>query len=116
VVTTNQRRAATLAEQITRGALSPRALTDNDWSLLLLAAGTNAVAAPPTLVVRRVLERAERGTDYFRRGAQLVPPSHAERGQPDRSRAWEVPVNLSAVAQRFCLWIKRMPRTDANPL
>lgn len=64
-MTTNQRRAAVLAEQIFLGARSPEALPDNDWSLLLLAAGTNAVAAPAAVVSRRVLEYANQGSGYF---------------------------------------------------
>ena len=67
-MTTNQRRAAVLAEQISLGARSPEALSDGEWSLLLLAAGTKAVAAPPATVCRCVMECASRGSGYFHRG------------------------------------------------
>ena len=64
-MTTNQRRAAAIAEAVSCGARSPEALSDSEWSLLLLAAGTNAVAAPPSTVCRCVMECASRGIGYF---------------------------------------------------
>ena len=72
-MTTNQRRAAAIAEEISRGTRSPNALSDLEWSLLLLAAGTNAMAAPAAQVSRRVLENASFGTGFFLRSAAHSP-------------------------------------------
>ena len=71
-MTTNQCHAAALAEGVCRGAISPAALSDEEWFLLLLAAGTNAVAARPAIVARRALDCAGRGSGYFLR---VAPPS-----------------------------------------
>ena len=51
-----------------RSVFSPAAISDEEWCLLLLAAGTNAVAAPPATVARRALECADRGSEYFSAG------------------------------------------------
>ena len=84
-MTTNQRRAAFLAEQVSLGARSPEALSDSEWSLLLLAAGTNAVAAPPAKVCRRVTECANRGSGYFLRGTGCPAQPRATR-EPQTER------------------------------
>jgi hypothetical protein len=75
-MTTNQRHAAALAAGVCRGAISPAALSDEEWSLLLLAAGMNAVAARPATVARRALKCARRESGYFRR---VTPPPGAAR-------------------------------------
>ena len=76
-MTSNQRRAAGMAEGIHRGSLAAQALTDDDWSLLLLAAGMNGVAAPPAKVCRQVLRCAGEGSGYFRRGGRPVEAAGA---------------------------------------
>ena len=83
---TNQRRAAATAEETSRGALSPNALFDLDGSLLLLAAGTNAVAASAAPVSRRVLHCASDESSYFllETGGALQP---AVRGEATRACA-----------------------------
>ena len=64
-MTTNQQRAVALAEAIRRGWLEPATLLDEDWNLLLLAAGLNRCQSSPRLVASRVLDRSRRRVGYF---------------------------------------------------
>ena len=84
-MTTNQRHAAALAEGVCCGAINPAALSDEEWSLLLLAAGTNAVAARPATVARRALKCARRESGYFLR--HTPPPGVAREPRVEPHRA-----------------------------
>ena len=53
-MTRNQLRAIALAHEIKSGTTDPTALQDQDWMLLLLAAGLNRVASPPPIIARKV--------------------------------------------------------------
>ncbi|HEY7117564.1 MAG TPA: hypothetical protein VH475_13330 [Tepidisphaeraceae bacterium] len=64
-MTRNQHHALDLARNILRGALSAQALTDQEWHLMLLAAGTNCFAAPPKKVSIGVLRNARGGRGYY---------------------------------------------------
>ena len=83
-MTRNQRHAVEIARAVDAGRLSECAISDRDWSLLLLAAEINDCRARPLIVCQRVLERAARGLGYFagayRRGAEpeatlRIPPA-----------------------------------------
>jgi hypothetical protein len=64
-MTRNQLYAIALAEDVGRGRADPDRLPDEDWQLLLLAAGVNNACARPSVVCDRVLERARGRRDYF---------------------------------------------------
>lgn len=64
-MTSNQRRAAQLAEHILKGRTQGSALSDHDWHLLLLAGGVNKCAAPALVVAGKVMEHARRQSGYF---------------------------------------------------
>jgi hypothetical protein len=64
-MTRNQLRAIALAHELKLGATDPSTIHDHDWNLLLLAAGLNKVSAPPRVIVKRVLDCANRQSDYF---------------------------------------------------
>jgi len=70
-MTSNQLRAITLARQIKRGATDPSALQDQDWMLLLLAAGLNKSSSSPRVIVKKVLEHADRQVEYFAASNQV---------------------------------------------
>ena len=59
-------RAISLANALFEGSLDPSNLSDNDWYLLLLAAGLNEAESGPATVSRLVLDAARRRTGYFR--------------------------------------------------
>ncbi len=64
-MTTNQLRAASLAEAIQQGWTDAADLLDHDWHLLLLAAGVNRCHAPPIIVATRVLTDMQARAGYF---------------------------------------------------
>jgi hypothetical protein len=64
-MTRNQHHALDLARKILKGALSAQAVTDQEWHLLLLAAGLNCLALPPKKVSVQVLRNARWGTGYY---------------------------------------------------
>lgn len=70
-MTSNQRRAILLADQILKGHAEPAKISETDWSLLLLAAGLHRVATPPPVVAIRVLSNAEHLEGYF---TEVMPP------------------------------------------
>lgn len=72
-MTSNQKRAVILARDVCRGANDAASLSDDEWQLLLLAAGTNNCRPHPLPVCRRVLEQAEGRT------ATSVPPKVGQR-------------------------------------
>jgi hypothetical protein len=61
----NQSRAVDLARQIVHGQLRARELPDDDWHLLLLAAGGRSTFAPPLVVSCQVLNDAQLRAGYF---------------------------------------------------
>jgi hypothetical protein len=64
-MSTNQTKAITLAEQILHGRVHPLDLPDDDWTLLLLAAGECCVASPALTLSCKVLNHAQHHTGYF---------------------------------------------------
>ena len=64
-MSSNQSRAVTLAGQIIHGRLRAPELGDDDWNLLLLAAGVNSACAPPLVVSCKVLNNAQLRAGYF---------------------------------------------------
>jgi hypothetical protein len=64
-MTSNQRRAMKLADDIRRFGLAAGDVNDADWTLLLLAAGQNNCRALPQNVALRVLDQASRSVGYF---------------------------------------------------
>lgn len=64
-MTTNQTRALSLARAVSDGRLTSTTISDDDWTLLLLAAGMNHAASTPAVVSRLVLESATAQTGYF---------------------------------------------------
>ena len=64
-MSTNQTKAITLAEQILHGRLRSLDLPDDDWTLLLHAAGECCVASPALTNSCKVLNHAQRHTGYF---------------------------------------------------
>jgi len=65
IVAKNQIRAVTLARSLVEGTTDAADLTDNDWYLLLLAAGMNQASASGSTLCKRVLEAADGGTGFF---------------------------------------------------
>jgi hypothetical protein len=64
-MSSNQSRAVDLAGQIVHGHVRARELPDDDWNLLLLAAGMKSAAAPPLVVSCKVLNNAQLRAGYF---------------------------------------------------
>ena len=64
-MTSNQRRAMKLADDIRQFGLTSGEVSDSDWTLLLLAAGQNNCRALPQNVAQRVLDQASRSAGYF---------------------------------------------------
>lgn len=85
-VTTNQTRAVLLAREMSAGRASTTTISDNDWNLLLLAAGLNHAASSPLEVARRVLATAYAGTGYFWPGDRPCHPQ-PPAGPAPRPRA-----------------------------
>lgn len=79
-MTSNQTRAVLLAHDIANGRVAAGDLADQDWVLLILAAGLTCSAASPAVVSNRVLANAISRAGYFcPRTAVGFPggPSHA---------------------------------------
>ena len=76
-MTTNQLRAVRLARAMSEGRIDAAGLSDDDWSLLLLAAGLNQTAAAPAVVARRVVDAAWGRSGYF--GAWGLSPAAVSR-------------------------------------
>jgi hypothetical protein len=74
-VTTNQTRALHLARALSDGRLSAATISDDDWTLLLLAAGINHAGSTPAVVSRHVLDSAAAETGYFWPGDALATQS-----------------------------------------
>jgi hypothetical protein len=70
----NQSRAVDLARRIVDGQLRARELSDDDWHLLLLAAGVRSAFAPPPVVSCKVLNDAQLRAGYFVRHYDPEPP------------------------------------------
>lgn len=64
-MTRNQHRALALAAAMLEHELEPEQLSDQDWNLLLLAAGINAVSAKANEVARQVFLNARQRTGFF---------------------------------------------------
>ena len=64
-MTRNQQTAIRLAAALSRGRTDALALSDDQWHLLLLAAGMNCPGANPSVVARRVLNHRAAQTGYF---------------------------------------------------
>ncbi len=64
-MTRNQLRAIALAHEIKGGTTDPTTLQDQDWMLLLLAAGLSRVSSPPPIIAHKVLDCADRQVEYF---------------------------------------------------
>jgi hypothetical protein len=73
-VSSNCIRAISLASALFEGSLDPASLTDNDWYLLLLAAGLNEPGTVAATVSRLVLQAAQRRTGYFRPRDLVLQP------------------------------------------
>jgi hypothetical protein len=86
-MTSNQRRAVTLARQVCAGRLSTDSVTDGDWHLLLLAADVPSPQSLPLLVCHRVLDRARRGEGYFAKSERLGEGETTSGGAPWGSTA-----------------------------
>jgi hypothetical protein len=80
-MTTNQRRAIRLAQCVFDGRVSAGDLSEDDWVLLILAAGVMYSNTPATGIALRVLRDARGRTGYFRGDCpedltpQVIPPS-----------------------------------------
>jgi hypothetical protein len=64
-MTTNQHHALNLARALLQKRVIADTLPENDWELLLLAAGLNYCGATARKVSRRVLANARRHLGYF---------------------------------------------------
>ncbi len=71
-MSSNQSRAISLAHEIIHGRVRPHDLPDDDWNLLLLAAGTCCAASNPLIVSCKVLNNAQLRSGYFQ-NPQLDP-------------------------------------------
>ena len=89
-MTRNQKLAVRLAAALSRGRTDPMALSDEQWNLLLLAAGINCPGANPDFVARRVLsDRAARSGYFAGAGpgdAPPPPPGYCPLVQPPLTR------------------------------
>ncbi|HEX8911925.1 MAG TPA: hypothetical protein VF796_06165 [Humisphaera sp.] len=72
-MTTNQTRAVVLAREILGGRVDVSTLSDQDWVLLVLAAGVSCTAAGAVVVSSRVLENASAMAGYFGTATQFMP-------------------------------------------
>ena len=70
-MTRNQHRSIELARQLVLGTLNAEQLSDEDWNLLLLAAGLNNPRSLPPVVAHRVLNQAAGQNGYFSNHHQL---------------------------------------------
>ena len=77
-MTSNQTKAVLLARDIAQGRVVAGDLSDNDWVLLVLAAGLSCTAISPAVVSSRVLRNACAQAGYF--------GSHALGGAAPRQR------------------------------
>lgn len=64
-MTRNQERAALIAQCVLTGRVPADDLPDEDWSLLMLAAGVNSLYAPAEVLSSRALEQAVHHSGYF---------------------------------------------------
>jgi hypothetical protein len=64
-MTQNQHHALDLAHSLLSSAVSADQLTDQEWHLMLLAAGLNNYCAAPTKVALLTLQNAQQGAGYF---------------------------------------------------
>jgi hypothetical protein len=64
-MTHNQSHALELARGLLNATVSAEELTDQEWHLMLLAAGLNSYCAAPSKVAVRTLQNALSGTGYF---------------------------------------------------
>ena len=88
-MTRNQKLAVRLAAALSRGRTDPMALSDEQWNLLLLAAGVNCPGANPDFVARRVLSHRAAQSGYFAgagRGDGPRPPGYCPLVQPSLTR------------------------------
>ena len=64
-MTHNQHHALELARGLLTSTVRADQLSDQEWHLMLLAAGLNSYCAPPTKVALLTLENAREGVGYF---------------------------------------------------
>ena len=80
-MTSNQTKAVLLARDIAQGRVAAGELSDDDWILLILAAGLNCTSVSPAVVSNRVLRNACARAGYFGTqwdaGALRQPRPHA---------------------------------------
>jgi hypothetical protein len=74
-MTHNQLHALELAEGLLSSSVSADQLTDQEWHLMLLAAGLNSYCAPPTKVALLTLQNARAGEGYFTGVQGAVEPA-----------------------------------------
>jgi hypothetical protein len=74
-MTHNQLHALELAEGLLNSAVSADQLTDQEWHLMLLAAGLNNYCAAPTKVALLTLQNARAGAGYFTGVGTVAEPA-----------------------------------------
>jgi hypothetical protein len=74
-MTHNQAHALELAEGLLSSTVSADQLTDQEWHLMLLAAGLNSYCAPPTKVALLTLQNAQSGAGYFTGVGTVTEPA-----------------------------------------
>jgi len=74
-MTHNQSHALELAEGLLSSSVSADRLTDQEWHLMLLAAGLNSYCASPTKVALLTLQNAQSGAGYFAGAGTLTEPA-----------------------------------------
>ena len=72
-MTRNQRRALRCAMRLQRRKISAQDLTDDDWALLLLAAGAAGQRIDALLVADAVIRHARQRTGYFMPVMETIP-------------------------------------------
>ena len=86
-MTTNQERAIALAEGICAGTVDPLSVADEDWHLLLLAAGMNHCRSLPPTLCRRVLSRANQRVGYFQPAGDPIETEGPQRREAKAASA-----------------------------
>jgi hypothetical protein len=81
-MTANQRRAVGLAEALIADQLQPSDLTDEQWGLLLLAAGVSNRRLIPMVVAQGVLSQFYDRSGYFAGAATRATVPPMEEPQP----------------------------------
>ena len=78
-MTTNQRRAIRLAQSVFDGRVAAGEIVDEDWVLLVMAAGLTHFKAPPGAISRKVLRDARERAGYFEASGARTPARNENR-------------------------------------